>query len=205
MMLFCERLFVVTIANFKCCFGYAKVNFFFITRNVCRDICLVDNTLSKTLPFKGHCFLFAQLQSWVSVFLCWAFSKMFLLCLCILAYIYIHKFFHLKFVKMINLFIFLALKQPNSEEYIFAVYKHSWSLLKRTLSLKFLSNNLSLWLFLWLASPSQILIILNLILHNFILVSKSNSPVSKLFIVTRIRCVLNLHPNLRQYQINNVA
>ena len=58
---------------------------------------------------------------------------------------------------------------------------------------------------LWLATPYQILIILNLIVHNFILVSKSNSPVCKIFIVTRIRCVLNLHQNLRQYQINNVA
>ena len=34
---------------------------------------------------------------------------------------------------------------------------------------------------------------------------KSYSPISKLFIVTQTRCVLNLHPNLRQYQINNVA
>ena len=51
--------------------------------------------------------------------------------------------------------------------------------------------------FLRLATLSQILIIANLILYNFILVSKSNSPVSKLFIVTRIRCVLSLHLNLR--------
>ena len=43
------------------------------------------------------------------------------------------------------LFTFLALKKPNSEEYIFAVYKYRLSLL--TLSLKFLSNNLSLWHF----------------------------------------------------------
>ena len=128
-----------------------------------------------------------------------------------LIYIYIHKYTHthiyinffiLNLWKLKNLFTFLALKQPNSEESIFAVDKYLWSLLKRTLSLRFLSNNLSLWLFLWLATPSQILIILNLILHNFILVSKSNSLVSKLFIVTRIQCVLNLHPSLRQYQIN---
>ena len=38
------------IAKFKCCFGYTKVNFFFITRNISRDICLVDNTLSKAMP-----------------------------------------------------------------------------------------------------------------------------------------------------------
>ena len=113
--------------------------------------------------------------------------------------------YHLKFVKMKILFTFLALKQPNSEECIFAIYKYSWSLLKRTFSLKFLNNNLSLWLFLWLATSSQILIISNLILHNFILVSKSSSPVSKLFIVIQIWCILNLRPNLRHYQINNVA
>ena len=113
--------------------------------------------------------------------------------------------YHLKFVKMKILFTFLALKQPNSEECIVAIYKYSWSLLKRTFSLKFLNNNLSLLLFLWLATSSQILIISNLILHNFILVSKSSSPVSKLFIVIQIWCILNLRPNLRHYQINNVA
>ena len=114
--------------------------------------------------------------------------------------------YHLKFVKMKILFTFLlALKQPNWEECIFAIYKYSWSLLKRTFSLKFLNNNLSLLLFLWLATSSQILIISNLILHNFILVSKSSSPVSKLFIVIQIWCILNLRPNLRHYQINNVA
>ena len=113
--------------------------------------------------------------------------------------------YHLKFVKMKILFTFLTLKQPNSEECIFAIYKYSWSLLKRTFSLKFLNNNLSLLLFLWLATSSQILIISNLILHNFILVSKSSSPVSKLFIVIQIWCILNLRPNLRHYQINNVA
>ena len=102
-------------------------------------------------------------------------------------------------------FTVLALKQPNSEERIFAVYKCSTRLLKKTLSTQFLSNNLLLQLFYdWLA-PSQILIFSNVILHNFILVSKSNSSVSKLFIFIRIRCVLNLHPNLRQYQINNVV
>ena len=42
-------------------------------------------------------------------------------------------------------------------------------------------------------------------LHNFILVSKSNFSVSKLFIFVRIRWVLNLHPTLRQYQIHNVV
>ena len=56
----------------------------------------------------------------------------------------------------------------------------------------------------WL-TPSQILIFSNLILHNFKLVSKSNSSVFKLFIFIRIRGVLNLHPTLRQYQIHNVV
>ena len=56
-------------------------------------------------------------------------------------------FFLLKFVKMKKFFIILSLKQPNSEERIFAVYKYSKRLLIRTLSPKFLSNNLSLWLF----------------------------------------------------------
>ena len=32
-------------------------------------------------------------------------------------------FFHLKFVKMKKFFTILSLKQPNSEERIFAVYK----------------------------------------------------------------------------------
>ena len=113
--------------------------------------------------------------------------------------------YHLKFVKMKILFTFLVLKQQNSEECIIAIYKYLWSLLKRTFSLKFLSNNLSLWLFLWLATSSQILIISTLILHNFISVSKNSSPVSKLFIVIQIWCILNLRPNLRHYQINNVA
>ena len=113
--------------------------------------------------------------------------------------------FHFKFVKMKKFFIILALKQPNSEKRIFAVYKYWRRLLKRTVSPRFLNNNLSVWIsYDWL-TPSQILIFSNLILHNFILVSKSNSSVSKLFIFIRIRCVLNLHPNLRQYQINNVA
>ena len=48
MTLFCKRFFVVTVTvNFVCCFGYTKVNFFLITRNVCCDVCFVDNTLSK--------------------------------------------------------------------------------------------------------------------------------------------------------------
>ena len=113
--------------------------------------------------------------------------------------------FHFKFVKMKKFFIILALKQPNSEKRIFAVYKYWRRLLKRTVSPRFLNNNLSVWIsYDWL-TPSQILIFSNLILHNFILVSKSNSSVSKLFIFIRIRCVLNLHPNLRQYQIHNVV
>ena len=41
-------------------------------------------------------------------------------------------------------FPILDLKQPNSEERIFAVYKYCRRLLKRTLLPKFLSNNLSL-------------------------------------------------------------
>ena len=46
-------------------------------------------------------------------------------------------FFLLKFVKMKKFFIILSLKQPNSEERIFAVYKYSKRLLTRTLSPKF--------------------------------------------------------------------
>ena len=65
------------IAKFKCCFGYTKVNFFFITRNISRDICLVDNTHSKTMPF---------LAGYLDVF--FIFFKMFLLCLCISALIF---------------------------------------------------------------------------------------------------------------------
>ena len=68
-------------------------------------------------------------------------------------YIYIFFFFHLKFGKMKKIFTILALKQPNSEERIFALYKYSRRLLTRTVSPKFLSNNLSLrlsydWIFL---------------------------------------------------------
>ena len=124
-----------------------------------------------------------------------------------MARVKLHLFlFHLKFVKMKKFFFtILTLKQPNSEKRIFAVYKYSRRLLKRTLSPKFVSNNFSLWLFCDWFAPSQILIFSNPILHNFILISKSNSSVSKLFIFIRIRCVLNLHPNLRQYQIHNVA
>ena len=113
--------------------------------------------------------------------------------------------FHLKFVKMKTFFTILALKQPNSEKRIFAVYKYSRKLLKRTLSPKCLSNNLSVWLFYDWLTPFQILIFSNLILHNFIFVSKSNSSVSKLFIFIQIRCVLNLHQTLRQYQIHEVV
>ena len=105
---------------------------------------------------------------------------------------------------MKKFFTILALTQMNSEERIFAVYKYLRRLLKGTLLPKFLSNNLSLGHFYdWLA-PSQILIFSNFISHNFILVLKSNFSVSKLFIFIRIRCVLNLHPNLRQYQIHNL-
>ena len=53
-------------------------------------------------------------------------------------------FFHLKFVKMKKIFTILALKQPNSEERIFALYKYSRRLLTRTLSAKFLINNLTI-------------------------------------------------------------
>ena len=61
-----------------------------------------------------------------------------------MARVKLHLFlFHLKFVKM-KFFTILALKQPNSEKRIFAVYKYSRRLLKRTLSPKYLSNNLSL-------------------------------------------------------------
>ena len=50
-------------------------------------------------------------------------------------------FFCIKFVKMKTFFPILALKQPNSEERIFAVYIYSRRLLKSTSSPKFLSNN----------------------------------------------------------------
>ena len=107
--------------------------------------------------------------------------------------------FHFKFVKMKKFFIILALKQPNSEKRIFAVYKYWRRLLKRTVSPRFLNNNLSVWIsYDWL-TPSQILIFSNLILHHFILVSKSHSSVSKLFIFIQIRCILNLDSNLRQF------
>ena len=113
--------------------------------------------------------------------------------------------FHLKFVKMKKFFIILALKRPNSEKRIFAVYKYWRRLLKRTVSPRFLNNNLSVWIsYDWL-TPSQILIFSNLILHNFILVLKSHSFVSKLFIFIQIRCILILDSNLRQFQIHNVV
>ena len=66
------------------------------------------------------------------------------ICIYIYIYIYIHIYFHLKFVKMKTIFTILALKQPNSKERIFALYKYSRRLLTRTLSAKFLSNNISL-------------------------------------------------------------
>ena len=50
--------------------------------------------------------------------------------------------FHLIFVKVKAFYTILALKQPTSEKRIFAVYKYSRRLLRRTLSSKFLSNNL---------------------------------------------------------------
>ena len=108
-------------------------------------------------------------------------------------------FLHLKFVETKKFFTILALKQPNSEKCIFAVYKYSRSFLKRTLSPKFLSDILSLWLFYeWLA-PSQVLVFSKLKLHNWF------QKVIHLFLsylfFFRIRCVLNLHPNLRQYQL----
>ena len=113
--------------------------------------------------------------------------------------------FHFKFVKMKKFFIILALKRPNSEKRIFAVYKYWRRLLKRTVSPRFLNNNLSVWIsYDWL-TPSQILIFSNLILHNFILVLKSHSFVSKLFIFIQIRCILILDSNLRQFQIHNVV
>ena len=123
-----------------------------------------------------------------------------------MARVKLHLFlFHLKFVKMKKFFTILALKQPNSEKRIFAVYKYWRRLLKRTVSPRFLNNNLSVWIsYDWL-TPSQILIFSNLILHNFILVSKSNSSVSKLFIFIRIWCVLDLYPTLHQYQIHTVV
>ena len=53
-------------------------------------------------------------------------------------------FFRLKFVKMKKIFSIVALKQPNSEGRIFVLYKYLRRLLTRTVSPKFLSDNLSL-------------------------------------------------------------
>ena len=103
-------------------------------------------------------------------------------------YIYIYIYFHLKFVKMKKIFTVLALKQSNSDERIFALYKYSRRLLIKTVSPKFLSNNLFVMTFLWPATPSRVLIFSNLILHNVILVSKKNSSVFKLFVFLQIRC-----------------
>ena len=85
-----------------------------------------------------------------------------------MARVKLHLFpFHLKFVKIKTFFAILALELPNSEKHIFAVYKYSGRLLKRTLSPKFLSNNLSLRLFYEWLTPSQILIFSNLKVHNW--------------------------------------
>ena len=85
-----------------------------------------------------------------------------------MARVKLHLFlFHLKFVKMKKFFTILAFKQPSSEKRIFAVYKYSRRLFERTLLPKFLSNNLSLWLFYEWFTPSQILIFSNLKLHNW--------------------------------------
>ena len=85
-----------------------------------------------------------------------------------MARVKLHLFpFHLKFVKIKTFFTILALKLPNSEKHIFAVYKYWRRLLKRTLSPKFLSNNLSLRLFYEWLTPSQILIFSNLKVHNW--------------------------------------
>ena len=59
---------------------------------------------------------------------------------------YIYIFFHLKIVKIKKVFMILALKQPNSEERISTLSKYSRRLLTRTISPKFLNNNLLLWL-----------------------------------------------------------
>ena len=75
--------------------------------------------------------------------------------------------FYLKFVKMKRFSTIIALRQPSSEKRIFAVYKYSRRLLKRALSPKFFSNNLSVWLFYEWLTPSQILIFSNLKLHNW--------------------------------------
>ena len=78
------------------------------------------------------------------------------------------------------------------------------TLLKKTLSPILLSNNLSLLPFLLLAYSLLNFNLLESHIAQF-RISKSNSFVSKSFIFIRIRCVLNLHPNLRQYQIHNVV
>ena len=97
-------------------------------------------------------------------------------------------FFILNLWKWKSFFTILSLKKQNPEERIFAVYRYSRGLLASTLSPKVLSNNLSLWLSYDGLTPAQVLIFSNLILHNFILVSKINPSVSKLFIFIWIQC-----------------
>ena len=83
--------------------------------------------------------------------------------------------FYLKFVKMK---MFLQFWPSNNHTYhsVLAVYKYSRRLLTRALSAKVVSNNLSLWLsydrLLSLSLSLSNLIFSNLILPNFLLVSK---------------------------------
>ena len=93
-------------------------------------------------------------------------------------YIYIYIYIHLKFVEMKKFFTILAIKQ----HYTDAVYR-----CLRRQGLFGLNFYIIIFFYDWL-TPSQISVFSNLILHNFILISKSNSSVFKLFIFIQIRC-----------------
>ena len=83
-----------------------------------------------------------------------------------------------------------------------AVYKYSKRLLTRALPLKF-EAIIFRYNFLILATLSQILIFSNLILHNFILVSKSVFFFFEGIYLSPnlMRHIENMRMNLRQYQI----
>ena len=113
-------------------------------------------------------------------------------------HIYIY-FFHLKFVKMKKIFIILALKQPKSEERIFALYKYSRRLLTRTLSSKFVSNNLLVsksnssvcnkFITSWTSVDVTCTLIVLWTLNRQAKIFLGNSSVFLLFVFLRIRCV----------------
>ena len=71
---------------------------------------------------------------------------------------------------------------------ILAVYKYSRRLLTRALSPKLVSNNFSSWLSHDCLNHSQVLILSNLLLHKFILVSKCVSSFFKVSIFLWIQC-----------------